>query len=440
MPDINDTRATIAEKVYQFNKSNLKFIGPAVMRWRGAKLNNITVLNFAEDENDRGKIELESLRTVPNKDSYQLRFECIPAILERASFHRSQVYLAEQTLLAGAAGKRARSQYALKNKETRQEFSAALSSKHPDNPSVSPEWVSEPESSVPICLDCRNVTNYYHFVSETLAALSSVARVARNREINVHIGNVKTAKDGFAYKFLQSAFPELKENINFVSDLSPVTYQQCIYPFATDHMFYMLNKNAWTPMEVDSVPENLREMCDATEKERNVFRFLSFDGGLETLRNRCMRLAAGHAYKPARKIIIGRRESGSRIRSGESWALLKGRLKMNGFVEIFFEDMDAMQQVRTMRDASVVVAAHGAGMTNMLFASHDAHVIEVGNIETTGGRLAVFHQIAQVSGCRYSVALVDRGVAQVHSNGQRVLAPISPSTQAIDNIVQLAIS
>jgi capsular polysaccharide biosynthesis protein len=138
--------------------------------------------------------------------------------------------------------------------------------------------------------------------------------------------------------------------------------------------------------------------------------------------------------------LVSRRETGQRIRVNESWKRLQSNLIAKGFQEVFFEELSPLEQAAAVNRASVIVAAHGAGVTNMLFASSKTKFIEVGNLKTTGGRLAAFHQLAQVAGCRYTIALGDRADAEVYPNGSPELSAVHLSQAAVDRITDEAIA
>ena len=60
-----------------------------------------------------------------------------------------------------------------------------------------------------------------------------------------------------------------------------------------------------------------------------------------------------------------------------------------------------------MNAARVIVSAHGAFFANMMFAHPDAHVIEIGSVQTQFHRWGDFLGNAHVARCRYSVVFAD---------------------------------
>ena len=52
-------------------------------------------------------------------------------------------------------------------------------------------------------------------------------------------------------------------------------------------------------------------------------------------------------------------------------------LRNHNFRKVHLEQMTIMEQVELFRTASHVIAAHGAGLTNVLFAPADARILEI---------------------------------------------------------------
>jgi hypothetical protein len=78
-----------------------------------------------------------------------------------------------------------------------------------------------------------------------------------------------------------------------------------------------------------------------------------------------------------RRILISRdRGPHPRLTADES-ALLDRVAEKHGFTKVFFEEMDFAGQRATIANAEAVVAVHGAGLTNLLFASDRTKVLEI---------------------------------------------------------------
>lgn len=75
----------------------------------------------------------------------------------------------------------------------------------------------------------------------------------------------------------------------------------------------------------------------------------------------------------------GKNSQGRNIQNEESVLFL---LKQYGFYPVFLEDFSIVEQASLLSSAEVVVAPHGAGLVNLLFASPNTKVIELINAES----------------------------------------------------------
>lgn len=85
--------------------------------------------------------------------------------------------------------------------------------------------------------------------------------------------------------------------------------------------------------------------------------------------------APAPAGPPWRRVFISRaRSRGRRLLDEEAiWPMLRHA----GFERTFMEDLDFDGQVRLMQETAVLLAPHGAGLTNMLFCQPGAQVVEI---------------------------------------------------------------
>lgn len=82
-------------------------------------------------------------------------------------------------------------------------------------------------------------------------------------------------------------------------------------------------------------------------------------------------------------------------------------LRARGFETVIFEHLSPLEQIAAMQAADIVIAPHGAGLVNMIYARPDALVIEIGSRQTQLHRWGVFHPAAHVSGCDYCGVFAD---------------------------------
>lgn len=75
------------------------------------------------------------------------------------------------------------------------------------------------------------------------------------------------------------------------------------------------------------------------------------------------------------KIFVNRKKANCRKIENESDVL--SVMKLHGFVEIDFDEMNLVQQMAYMQNAKQVVMLHGAGMTNVMFAKPNTKILEL---------------------------------------------------------------
>jgi capsular polysaccharide biosynthesis protein len=93
------------------------------------------------------------------------------------------------------------------------------------------------------------------------------------------------------------------------------------------------------------------------------------------LRELRARMTGDAAPAPARKLFISRRDATRRRLLNEERC--RERLQAHGYERVFMEDYAFRDQVALMQQAAAVVALHGAGLANILFAPEGLHVLEI---------------------------------------------------------------
>jgi len=86
-------------------------------------------------------------------------------------------------------------------------------------------------------------------------------------------------------------------------------------------------------------------------------------------------LGADGPFASPRRILISRRKTGTRTIANE--AELTTLLESHGFETHAMEDYTLAEQARLIREAEAVVATHGAGLANLVFARPGTAVIEI---------------------------------------------------------------
>lgn len=105
---------------------------------------------------------------------------------------------------------------------------------------------------------------------------------------------------------------------------------------------------------------------------------------------------------PGRLIYVSRRDKARRSLLNERE--LENRLAALGFETMIAGDLSPEQQIAAFRDAAIVVAPHGAALTNALFMSPGAHLLEL--FSPLAGTLE-FLAIARIRGIDYEYMVGD---------------------------------
>ena len=85
--------------------------------------------------------------------------------------------------------------------------------------------------------------------------------------------------------------------------------------------------------------------------------------------------AGSNGSIPLNRIYVSRKLAVRRHLSNEDEFM--PLLKKHNFRKVYLEKMTIMEQVELFRTASHVIAAHGAGLTNVLFAPAEARILEI---------------------------------------------------------------
>jgi len=84
------------------------------------------------------------------------------------------------------------------------------------------------------------------------------------------------------------------------------------------------------------------------------------------------------AEVPYRRVFISRAKASRRklVNENEVWSLLEP----HGFQRVFMENLTFQEQVKLMQETSVLIAPHGAGLTNMMFCPQGAKIVEIADL------------------------------------------------------------
>lgn len=132
---------------------------------------------------------------------------------------------------------------------------------------------------------------------------------------------------------------------------------------------------------------------------------------IEEIQKAFIEAACSHTYDTAKKIFISRKDAPYRQMTNEDeiFALFEPL----GFVRYELSKLSLLEQVALFYNAEYVVAAHGAGLTNLIFCRPGTKVVEIfQNLYDS-----VFYNIAQTCGLSYiPVQTMPYGKFYVHAN------------------------
>jgi capsular polysaccharide biosynthesis protein/GT2 family glycosyltransferase len=99
---------------------------------------------------------------------------------------------------------------------------------------------------------------------------------------------------------------------------------------------------------------------------------------------------------PWRRVYISRARATRRVLRNEQQ--IAGMLHRFGFEPVVMEDLDFDAQVELMAETRVLVAPHGAGLTNMIFCAPGTHIVEIANLDFPNPN---FYALAAALGLEY---------------------------------------
>ena len=331
-----------------------------------------------------------------------------PVVLHDAKFAQGIVQLGERFLLNGASGTRVRNRFEAENTEewrmTR--YLSAFRRTRSQGPARIGRHDPEQAGRLDIAIEVKNGFNYYHFLTETLGHLAHWLDDDSGRPITMQVGGRGDVKS-FIPRFIKALFPAISDRV--VLEQRPRRYDEVRSVYSHQHYLYAA-RHAQIDMVLgaaDVDPRLARLALDPAQVKRMAMH--SFDSSLRMLRN--VALGRMREERPAampRLIWMGREEgTEARARGISGHEPLLEELKGRGFELIAFETLSPIEQIAAMNRADVVIAPHGAGLANMVFARPDTHVIEIGTRQTQLHRWGDFLKCAHVAGCRYDTVFAD---------------------------------
>ncbi|MBU2359694.1 MAG: glycosyltransferase family 61 protein [Alphaproteobacteria bacterium] len=247
----------------------------------------------------------------------------------------------------------------------------------------------------------KNLFNFYHFTRETMPHLTLYQDYNLTGRIIIHAQDATAAS--FVRDEIDRFFPELADRVVFSS--GALKSPRALLPLDARFLYYQTCDDAMPSF--GAVAQDSWMWEDRTLGERNLktLGMNSCETALIALRERVLQRVAA-TRSPAdvptrpRRFYVARRP-GKRLRAVRQEDALIAVLAALDFEVIHFEDHDVLTQARLVSEAEVIVTAHGAGLTNMLYVPPGCLVVEISTLQIAMLRFGDFSPLALVSQARY---------------------------------------
>lgn len=405
---------------------------------------------FAASAHEEINKKISSFLAVTKKQKVfrkAIEFNAVPVVLEQASFRKSYIMAHDRLLLSGASGTRLINRYRWENEDAEFDVDMMLDAYLAECRSANasreiPLYSAVLEPDVPFAVECRNTFNFYHFLTEALPQLTLLDGLDFQGKIYFHFPNAEEKHRPFTEAFVEALFPEYTGRVFF--ERAPKEYDRVLtaYDFLGGHAQMpkemLAGIAALAPAAVDQDEDLLNTRSNANLAMNSVSSMLL------ALRDRALAAIEGEEFPHLpRRFFVGRdsRQSRDRHMAGED--LLLEHLGLFDFEYVVFENLHPLEQVALMARAEVMISYHGAGFANMLFASPDAHVIEIGTLQTAQFRWGDFWPLANASQCRYISFFADFNaedpLVEPHFSKDSIV-PVAVSEVAVAQIMAFVVS
>lgn len=378
--------------------------------WRKVSGGMINSLTLTDRPEIRDRWERELRRTARHRHlSDIVELNVRPVLMEDARFIRNYMSIGDKWFLNGTAGGRLMKRYSrgYTTEHPEEDFTALLAT-HYDTARQKagpiPEYTGA-VSGIGFAIDARNLHNYYHFMKESFCNLCLVDDI-EGFDGQVHIHAPARDPSGFIPAFLNAVFPDLASRTQITP--SPQHYDRVFTAFSPEFYLWQAPQDLLDPL--DPLIGH-RVSWDHTLPHPDTMKTLalnSYSRSLRLLRERAYRAIEGQSFDHLpRRFWVGRAVEGKRDRTIVNEPKIIEALQARGFEVVYFEKLTPLEQIALMSRAEVMVSYHGAGFTNMLYANKDAHVIELGTLQSGILRWGDFIPFAHVAGCTYTLAVAD---------------------------------
>ena len=416
--------------------------------WQASASALIEGVGASESDMLNDKIEAFLTQTRRHrKFKHPIVYASVPAILDEVGFRKSFILANDRIVLGGAPGTRAINRYRWTNEAEATDpqqrvvdyFAKSLKANKGKKLQIDPEALGP---DVDFAITCRNTFNYYHFVTESLCQLCVLDDLDFQGRIFIHFPNNERKLRDFARNFVAVLFPEYKGRVFF--ERAPKDYDRVLTAFDLLGIHFMNPEMDANQLNKLAPSDQFWQGQTATVASQGVLQMNAVGSSLIALRERALRSIEGLDFSDLpKKFFVGRDTRQSRTRHMEGEDELFDHLKMFGFEYVVFENLHPLEQVALMANADVMISYHGAGFTNMLFASPETYVIEIGTLQTAMTRWGDFWPVANAAQCKYLSFYADyKGVAPEDAPNpfKEDLLPAALSHQGIGQVMAFVVA
>lgn len=384
----------------------LHFLAPPPFLWRPREPALIEGFAVSAHESLRNRTERFLRHTRQHKTFRKaVEFASLPVVMTDVSFRKSYALVGGKCVLNGASGFRLLNRYCWENEQgpedPEQRLVQYFRGRQQANRSAGlPVWSGPFPGDLDFAIECRNTFNYFHFLTETLCQLCVLEDLPFRGRVFIHFPNAPEKTRSFTRSFVAALFPELKGRV--LLERAPKDYDRVLSSYNLINSYYHLPAADFGSVDAYAPSDEMWKGAQATRSSQGVLSMNSIDSSLFRLRARALRAIEGLDFSHLpRRFYVGRKADQSRRRDLAGEEALVDLLSAFGFARIAFEDYTPLEQIALMAQAEVMISAHGAGFTNMLFARPESLVIEIGTLQTAVFRWGDFWPLANVAGCRY---------------------------------------
>lgn len=380
--------------------------------WR--KMTSARIEGFAVSDhreiNEKIKDHIKSVKK-SKRFKEPVEYNSVPVVLDKASYRKSFVLARDRILLSGASGTRALNQYRWENEGASFDVDARLEEyfatcRESNEGKEIPVYSGLLDPDIPFAIECRNTFNYYHFITESLSQLTALDGLDFQGDIYFHFPNLEDKQQPFARDFVDALFPEFKGRVFF--ERVPKDYAKVLTAYDLIGGHYQAPSDETAGMNALRSGGTGDDVDVTTHASRAVLTMNAVNSSLLALRKRALRAIEGKSFDHLpKRFFVGRDSRQSRARNMQGEDILFEHLDLFGFEYVVFESLSPLEQVALMAHAEMMISYHGAGFTNMLFASPKAFVIEIGTLQTAKARWADFWPLAHAAQCRYITFFAD---------------------------------